>query len=203
MTIQTTAPSRPEPVLRPALAFAAFALLGTGLAYSLVGTGIGRVLFPAQAQGSLLERDGVVVGSSLVAQPFADARYFIPRPSAAGYDVMAVAGSNLSRGNPALITMIDASVAEVAAREAIAPANVPGDLVTRSGAGIDPHISPDGARVQVARVAAARGLAPDAVQAIVDAHTRARQFGVLGAPRVEVLSLNLALDAMPGQRGAQ
>lgn len=185
----------PQPgLLRPAIGLAFATLLLFGLGYALLATGIGRALFPHQAQGSLVERDGVVVGSALVAQPFADDRYFTPRPSAASYDPMALAGSNQARTNPDLRTAIDEGVAAVAAREGIDPAAVPGDLVTRSGGGIDPHVSPEGARVQVARVAAARGLAPDAVQAIVDAHTEAPTFGLLGAPRVNVLLLNLALD---------
>lgn len=186
----------PQPgLLRPAIGLALATLLLFGLGYSLLATGIGRALFPAQAQGSVIVRDGVVVGSSLVAQPFADARYFAPRPSAASYDPMALAGSNQARTNPDLRAAIDEGVAAVAAREGIAAAAVPGELVTRSGGGIDPHVSPEGARVQVARVAAARGLSPGAVQAIVDAHTEAPTFGLLGAPRVNVLLLNLALDA--------
>lgn len=182
-------------LLRPALAFAIVTPLVFGLGYALVATGLGRVLFPHQAQGSLVERDGVVVGSSLVAQPFADARWFAPRPSAASYDVMALAGSNQARTNPDLHAAIEANIAAVAARDGIAPADVPADLATRSGGGVDPHVSPGGARVQVARVAAARGLDPAQVQALVDAHTQSPTFGLLGAARVNVLELNLALDA--------
>lgn len=192
-----------QPLLRPAIGLAVSTLLVFGLGYSLVATGIAGVAFPAQARGSLIERDGVIVGSSLVAQPFADARYFAPRPSAADYDVMSLAGSNQARTNPELRQAIAGNVEAVAAREGIAAAEVPGDLVTRSGGGIDPHVSPEGARVQVARVAGARGLEVAQVQTLVDAHTRGPTFGLLGAPRVNVLELNLALDALPAGRGAQ
>ena len=181
--------------LRAPLLFAAAVLLGMGLLYSAAGAGIGAGLFPTQARGSLVERDGQVVGSLLVAQPFADARYFQPRPSAAGHDPMAAAGSNQARSNPDLARRIDEARAAVAARDGIAPDRVPGDLATQSGGGLDPDISPEGARVQVARVAKARGLDPAQVRALVDAHTRPRQLGVLGEPRVNVLALNLALDA--------
>lgn len=181
--------------LRGAVVLALIALIGFGLLYSLVGAGLGRVLFPAQAQGSLVERDGRVIGSALVAQPFTDARYFQPRPSAAGYDTMAAAGSNLARSNRELRMRIEGDRTRIAARDGIALDQVPGDLVTQSGGGLDPDVSPDGARVQVARVAAARGVSAGVVQALVDAHTTPPQFGVLGQPRVNVLALNLALDA--------
>jgi len=180
--------------LRAPLLFAATILLVFGLPYSLAGTALGRVLFPAQATGSLIEREGRVVGSALVAQPFADARYFQPRPSAANYDPMAAAGSNQARSNPELQARIAATVAAVAAREGIAPSRVPDDLATESGGGLDPDISPAGAQVQVARVAKARGLEPAVVEAMVARATEAPQLGVLGRPRVNVLRLNLALD---------
>ena len=182
--------------LRAPLMFALVILVAFGLLYSLAGTALGRVLFPVQATGSLVERDGHVVGSTLVAQPFADARYFQPRPSAANYDPMTAAGSNQARSNPELQKRIAEATAAVAAREGIALAQVPDDLVTESGAGLDPDISPAGARVQVARVARARELDPGAVETLVAQATEAPQFGVLGQPRVNVLALNLALDAM-------
>ena len=181
--------------LRPSLMLAAVSLLGFGLLYSLAGTGLGRALFPHQATGSLIERDGQVIGSSLVAQPFADDRYFQSRPSAASYDVMALAGSNQARTNPDLRSRIDEARAAVAAREGVAPDAVPGDLVTQSGGGIDPHLSPTAIRIQIARVARARGIEAADVERLVAAHTEAPQFGVLGAPRVNVLQLTLALDA--------
>ena len=180
---------------RAPLLFALLCLLGFGLLYSLAGTALGALAFPHQAHGSLLERDGLVLGSSLVAQPFADARYFQPRPSAANYDPMAAAGSNQARSNPELRKRIAGATAAVAQRDGIAPDEVPAELVTQSGGGLDPHVSPRAAQVQVARVARARGLPPAAVDAIVAAHTQSRQFGVLGEPRVNVLELNLALDA--------
>lgn len=189
----TPAPARSA--LRPSLMLAAVSLLGFGLLYSLAGTGLGRVLFPHQATGSLVERDGRVIGSALVAQPFADDRYFQSRPSAAGYDVMALAGSNQARTNPDLRTRIDEARAAVAAREGVAPADVPSDLVTQSGGGIDPHLSPAAVRIQIARVARARGIEAAEVERLVAAHTEAPQFGVLGAPRINVLELNLAMDA--------
>ena len=193
-----TAPSLDDTVgLRAPLAFAGIVLLVFGFGYSLIGTGLAGALFPAAAHGSLVERDGRVVGSALVAQPFADARYFRSRPSAAGYDPMAAAGSNQALSNPDLIQKVREEVDAVAKREGIAPAQVPADLATRSGSGLDPHISPAAARVQIARVARARGLAPTQVARVVEAMTEAPQFGVLGEPRVNVLRLNLALDALP------
>jgi K+-transporting ATPase ATPase C chain len=190
-----TTASAPQGALRPSLMLAAVSLLGFGLLYSLAGTGLGRVLFPDQATGSLIEHDGQVIGSSLVAQPFADDRYFQPRPSAANYDTMALAGSNQARTNPDLRARIAEARTAVAAREHVAPSGVPGDQVTQSGGGIDPHLSPAAIRIQIARVARARGVPVDEVERLVAAHTEGKQFGLFGAPRVNVLELNLALDA--------
>ncbi len=181
--------------LRASLVFALVILLGMGLLYSLTGTAIGNLLFPQQATGSIVNRDGKPVGSLLVAQPFADARYFQPRPSAAGYNPMSAAGSNQARSNPDLRKRIDEARAAAAAREGIAAENVPGELITQSGGGLDPDISPDGARVQIARVAQARHLDPAQVERLVAKHVREPQFGLFGQPRVNVLELNLALDA--------
>ena len=189
-----TTASAPQGALRPSLMLAAVSLLGFGLLYSLAGTGLGSVLFPDQATGSLIEHDGQVIGSSLVAQPFADDRYFQPRPSAANYDTMALAGSNQARTNPDLRARIAEARAAVAAREHVAPSDVPGDLVTQSGGGIDPHLSPVAIQIQIARVARARGLPASEVERLVAEHTEAPQFGLLGAPRINVLELNLALD---------
>lgn len=183
--------------LRAPLLFAAMVLVAFGLLYSLAGTALGRMLFPVQATGSLVERDGHVAGSLLVAQPFADARYFQPRPSAANFDPMAAAGSNQARSNPDLQKRIADATVSIANREGIAPAQVPDDLATESGGGLDPDISPAAARIQVARVAKARGLAPGVVETLVAQATEAPQFGLLGPPRVNVLRLNLALDALP------
>ena len=183
------------PVWRPAFVLAGVALLGFGLLYSLAGAGLGSLLFPHQAGGSLIERDGQVIGSSLVAQPFADDRYFQSRPSAAGYDVMALAGSNQARTNPDLRKRIDEARAAVASREGVTPDAAPSDLVTQSGGGIDPHLSPAAIQLQIARVARVRGVPVGEVERLVAAHTEAPQFGLLGAPRINVLALNLALDA--------
>ncbi|HVK52178.1 MAG TPA: potassium-transporting ATPase subunit KdpC [Pseudoxanthomonas sp.] len=189
--------------LRAAFGLALITLLIFGLAYSLLGTGLGRLMFADRAGGSLIERDGKIVGSALAAQPFADPRYFVARPSAASYDLMALAGSNQARTNPDLRKRVEDARAAVARREAVEASEVPSDLATQSGSGIDPQISPQAARIQVARVAAARGLDAAQVQALVDAHTEGKQLGVLGRPRVNVLELNLALDALaqpPAQR---
>lgn len=179
-----------------ALRFAIVSILLGGLLFPLVTASVGQVLFPAQAQGSLINRDGVTVGSSLVAQPFASARYFQPRPSAAGYDPRALSGSNWAPSNPALRERIAATSAAVAAREGVSPGTIPGDLITASGSGIDPHISPESARLQIARVARARGIEAAQVQTLVDAATQGPTFGVFGQARVNVLELNLALDAL-------
>ncbi|MFT3805186.1 MAG: potassium-transporting ATPase subunit KdpC [Burkholderiaceae bacterium] len=188
-------------MLRASLGLAAASLLLFGLGYSLVATGLGRALFPQAAAGSVIERDGRVVGSALVAQPFAADRYFRPRPSAAGYDPMALAGSNQARSNPDLRKRIDEARATAAAREGVAPASIPGELATESGSGIDPHIGPDAARLQVARVAAARGLPVEQVESVLARHVEGRQLGLFGQPRVNVLELNLALDALTGPAG--
>lgn len=177
-----------------ALAGGALFVVVCGLVYPTVATLLGGWLFPRQANGSLIERDGRVVGSSLVAQPFADARYFQPRPSAAGFDPKAVSGSNLASSNPALRERIAKDSATAATRDGVPAQSLPGDLITASGSGIDPHVSPAGAQIQVKRVAQARGLPADEVAALVRSHTERRTLGVLGEPRVNVLELNLALD---------
>lgn len=188
-------PASSPNIWRASLMLALVTLLGFGLLYSLAATGIGGLLFPAQASGSLIERDGQVVGSSLVAQPFAGDGYFQSRPSAAGYDVMALAGSNQARTNPELRARIAGARDAVATREGVAPAEVPSDLVTQSGGGIDPHVSPAAVQIQIARIARARGVDAVVIERLVAAHTQGRQFGLFGEPRVNVLELNLALDA--------
>lgn len=174
-----------------------------GVGYTLVVTGVGRLVLPAQADGSLVHGpDGQVVGSSLIGQSFTDAdgeplpEYFQPRPSAAGdgYDAGASSGSNLGPENEDLVAAIADRRARVAELEGVDPADVPVDALTASGSGLDPHISPEYAELQVTRVAAARGLAPDEVEDLVARHTGGRGLGYLGEPTVNVLELNVALD---------
>lgn len=181
-------------MLRGALGLAALALAGCGFLYSLAGVGLGQALFPEQAEGSMIVRDGKLAGSALVAQPFGGPGYFQARPSAANYDPMALAGSNAARTNPDMRKRLEETRAAIAAREGVAVETVPSDLATQSGGGIDPHISPQAARIQMARVARERKLAPEEVARLVEQHTEAPQFGLLGQPRVNVLALNLALD---------
>jgi K+-transporting ATPase ATPase C chain len=188
--------------LRPAIGLGVASLLFLGLAYAVATTGVTAALFPSQAGGSLLVHDGQVRGSRLIAQPFVGAGYFQARPSAANYDPMAAAGSNMARSNPALQERVREATQAVAVREGIAVADVPGDLVTQSGAGMDPELSPAAAAVQVKRVAGTRGLSIEQVQALVQAHTQGPQWDVFGQPRVNVMTLNMALDQRTRSRAA-
>jgi K+-transporting ATPase ATPase C chain len=168
----------------------------TGFVYPLVVTGLAQLAFPHRAGGSLIEVDGRVVGSELLGQPFSGPRYFWSRPSATApaYNGAASAGSNLGPTNPALAERVAATVAALRAAHSDAP--IPVDLATASASGLDPHISPAAARYQVARVARERGLAETEVARLVAEHTAARQLGILGEARVNVLQLNLALDRL-------
>jgi len=183
--------------LRPAIvAIAIFSVL-TGFLYPLVVTGIAQVLFPHQANGSLILKDGETFGSELIGQPFSDPGYFWSRPSATSpfpYNAAASSGSNLGPGNPLLTESVQARISALKAEDPRASLPVPVDLVTASASGLDPHISVAAALYQVPRVAIARGLDEEAVRKRVEQYTEGRQLGVLGEPVVNVLKLNLALD---------
>lgn len=190
-------------LIRPAVTLFILLSLITGLIYPLLVTGIGQLLLPDQAAGSLIEREGKLIGSRLIGQNFSDPKYFWGRPSATGpypYNAAASGGSNLGPLNPALK---DAVAARIQALRAADPGNtqpVPVDLVTASGSGLDPHISPAAAEYQVARVARTRGIPPDTVHDAVNRHTEARQWGILGEVRVNVLELNLTLDRLAADK---
>jgi K+-transporting ATPase ATPase C chain len=193
----TSAPR--SPLLRPALTLLAALILITGIVYPLAVTGIARVLFPRQAAGEILMRDGRAVGSALIGQSFQDPRHFWGRPSATTpqpYNGTGSTGSNLGPLNPALIEAVRARVAALRALDPQNTAPVPVDLVTTSASGLDPHISVAAADYQAARVARVRGIALARVQALIAAHTERRLLGLIGEPRVNVLELNLALDAL-------
>src|SRR5499427_3612552 len=183
--------------LRPALVILVALTLVTGVAYPLLATGVAQAVFPYQAQGSLITKDGKLMGSALIGQPFDDPKYFWGRPSATSpfpYNAASSSGSNLSPTNPDLVKAVQARVQALRAADPGNTAPVPVDLVTASGSGLDPHISVAAAQYQAARVARARGVAPDVVKAAIARHTQGRLFGLLGEARVNVLELNLDLD---------
>jgi K+-transporting ATPase ATPase C chain len=184
--------------LRPAIVMTVVLCVLTGAVYPGVVTGLAQLLFPLQANGSLVTVNGRVVGSALIGQPFAQPWYFHPRPSAAGtgYDPTASGGSNRGPTDAKLAdTLIAGRVDSAVTLDGATKGHVPSDMVTASGSGLDPHISPANARLQVSRVARARSAPPDAVRALVERHVEPRQFGLFGEPRVNVLLLNIALDS--------
>jgi potassium-transporting ATPase KdpC subunit len=182
--------------IRPALAALLFFTVITGLIYPLVVTGIAQTIFPYQANGSLISRNGRLLGSELIGQPFDDPRYFWGRPSAAGYNAAASSGSNLGPTNPALFAAIKSRVALLRSADPGNTAPIPVDLVTASGSGLDPHISVASALYQHTRVAKARGLPEAQVRDLVEKYTEYRQFFIFGESRINVLLLNLALDGL-------
>jgi K+-transporting ATPase ATPase C chain len=183
-------------VWRTSIRFTVVTTVLLGLGYPLLVTGIAGTIFPHKAAGSLIVKDGQVIGSELLAQSFTSDRYFHPRPSAAGngYDATSSGGSNLAQSNKAFVDRIQGSIDKLSAENPGHP--VPIDLVTASGSGLDPDITPDAAFFQVPRVAKARGIREDRIHDLIDQHITQRQLGVLGEPRVNVLELNLDLDKL-------
>lgn len=180
--------------LRASCGLTIMALGLCGFVYSAAATGLGQMLFPKQANGSLIIENNQVIGSRLVAQPFAQDQYFHPRPSAANYDPMAMAGSNMARTNPELQKVIEERLNQIAAKEQIEKSKIPTDLVTASGSGIDPEISVQSAMIQVKRIAYARHMSEQEVTQLIQTYTVQPTFGILGQARINVLELNLALD---------
>lgn len=184
--------------LKPAILLCLFFTLLCGGLYPAVVTGIGQALFPRQASGSLLrDQDGRVIGSTLIGQPFTAPGYLWPRPSATAdfpYNPMASGGSNLGPTNPALLAAVKERIGALRASGISGP--IPADLVLSSASGLDPHLSPAAAKLQIPRIAKARGMSEEAVAALLAAHTEGRQLGLLGAPRINVLAVNLALDTI-------
>lgn len=189
-----TAISIHHALLRPAFGLAAVMLLTCGLVYSASITGLAGVLFPEQATGSLVMVDGKAVGSTLIAQPFSSAQYFHGRPSSVNIDPMSTGGSNLAPSNPALRERVATESAVLIDRYQVSASNLPIDLLASSGSGVDPHISPAAAALQLTRVATARGATAAQLSELVAQHTEAPQWGIFGQQRVNVLLLNLALD---------
>jgi K+-transporting ATPase ATPase C chain len=185
--------------LKPAALLLVLLTVLTGAIYPALVTGLAQALFPQQANGSLIEQDGKVVGSALIGQPCSDPKHFWTRPSATGpvpYNAGASTGSNLGPLNPALEEAVKARIDALKASDPTQTAPIPVDLVTASGSGLDPHISPAAARWQAPRIARIRGISEAEVSRLIDGHTEGRQLGLLGEPRVNVLTLNLALDRL-------
>ena len=184
-------------IIRPALVSLIVFTILTGLIYPLAVTGLAQLIFPGQANGSIMVKNGKPVGSALIGQPFDDPKYFWGRLSATApfpYNSAASSGSNLAQSNPALVEQAKARISALRNADLTAPALVPADLATASASGLDPHISPAAAEYQIQRVARIRGIYEVKVRALIAAYTEPRQFGILGEPTVNVLGLNLALD---------
>lgn len=186
------------PMLKPAILLFMLLSIILGLCYPLLMTGVGQVAMPNQANGSLIEKEGQLVGSALIGQPFDQPQYLWTRPSAAGdgYDATQSSGSNLGPLNPELASNVEAQVQKLKAADPQNKAPIPLDLVTMSGSGLDPHISPAAAQWQANRVARVRGISVEQVQKAIDDNTDSKQFNILGEPRVNVLAVNLALDSI-------
>lgn len=185
-------------LIRPALSLFVLMSVITGLAYPVAVTGIAGTLFPKEAAGSLIVKEGKPAGSALIGQNFTDPEYFWGRPSATGpqpYNSAASSGSNQGPLNPALVAAVKGRIEALKAADPDNKRPIPADLVTASGSGLDPEISPSAAEYQVARIARVRGLPAEGIRALVAASTQDRQWGIFGEPRVNVLALNLALDA--------
>jgi K+-transporting ATPase ATPase C chain len=185
--------------IRPAVVLFILLSIITGVAYPLVTTALGKWLLPTQANGSLIEKDGKIIGSSLIGQNFTEPKYFWGRPSATGSypnNATASSGSNLGPLNPALAEAVKSRISTLKASDPNNTLPIPVDLVTASASGLDPHISPAAAAYQASRVAKVRGLSVSSVQALIDDNTDGRQWGVFGESRVNVLKLNIALDKM-------
>jgi potassium-transporting ATPase KdpC subunit len=181
--------------LKRSVLFTAVTIILFGVVYHLVLWGVGRTVFPSQAEGSLIRRgDGSIVGSRLLAQKFTRPEYFHSRPSAVDYNAASTGGSNFGPTNPDHLKLVRGRISAVEALEGVPASKVPSEMVTASGAGLDPHIPPDAAEIQTARVARARNVSADRVRELVRSHTEKPTFGFLGRSRVNVLELNIALD---------
>ena len=181
--------------IRQSVSFTIVTMVLLGGVYHVALWAIGRAAFPAQTEGSLLRRaDGTVLGSRLIAQKFTRPGYFQPRPSAVDYNAASTGGSNYAPSNPDHLKAVQERLAAIAAQEGVAPRQVPSEMVTASGAGLDPHIPPDAAELQAPRVAGSRNVDVATVRELIASHTEPPTFGFLGRPRVNVLELNLALD---------
>ena len=189
--------------VRRGVSFTIVTMLLFGGAYHLALWALGQAVFPSQVEGSLIRRDdGTVVGSGLIAQAFAGPHYFHSRPSAVDYNAASTGGSNFGPANPDQLTVVQERLAAITAQESVPASQVPSEMVTASGGGLDPHIPPSAAELQVRRVASARGVPIERIRALIETHTESPTFGFLGRARINVLELNLALDGTRGNSPA-